>query len=143
MKPRTTLTEFNQPPLLGRFLSNAGNHASTVKGRANAIAKAAMVIIGIHTPPLVELMITEPTIGPVQENDTSTRVNAIKKIPSKPPLSAPASLLFTSDEGNVISKAPRNDAANTIKIAKKIWPWLVVVGHKPDGRQKTYEAIIS
>jgi hypothetical protein len=120
MKPRTTFTEFNQPPLFGKFLSNDGNHANTVNGRAKAIANAAIVMIGIHTPPLVELMITEPTIGPVQENDTSTRVNAIKKIPTKPPLSAPSSLLLTSDEGNVISNAPRNDAAKIIKITKKI-----------------------
>jgi hypothetical protein len=44
----------------------------------------------------------------------------MKKIPIKPPLSAPSSLLLTSFEGMVISNAPKNDAANTMKIAKKI-----------------------
>ena len=121
MKPRTTFTEFNQPPLLGIFLSNDGNQARSVNGSAKAVAKAAIVRIGIQMlPPLVELIITVPTIGPVQENDTSTRVRAIKKIPSKPPFSAPASLLLTRLEGIVISNAPKNDAAKIIKIAKKM-----------------------
>ena len=121
MKPRTTFTEFNQPPLFGKFFNNDGNHARSVNGRANAIANAAIVKIGIQMlPPDVELMITLPTIGPVHENDTNTSVKAIKKIPIKPPLSAPASLLLTSDEGNVISNAPRNDAAKTMKMTKKI-----------------------
>jgi hypothetical protein len=39
-------------------------------------------------PPCEEIEPTsnEPRIGPVQENDTKTRVNAIKNIPIKPPI---------------------------------------------------------
>ena len=44
----------------------------------------------------------------------------MKKIPIKPPLSAPASLLLTSFEGIVISNAPKNDAAKIMKIRKKM-----------------------
>ena len=120
MKPRTTFTEFNQPPLLGIFLSIDGNHAKSVNGSAKAVANAAIVMIGIHKPPFIDSMITVPTIGPVHENDTSTRVIAMKKIPIKPPFSAPASLLLTKLEGKVISKAPKNDAAKIMKIAKKM-----------------------
>lgn len=59
-----------------------------------------------------------PMIGPVQENDTNTRVNAMKKIPTYPPLSDFASILLTKELGNVISKAPKNDIAK-IRSNKK------------------------
>ena len=79
-----------------------------------------MVITGAHTSPEVDLISTEPTIGPVHENDTSTRVSAMKKTPTIPPLSALLSLLFTSQLGIVISNAPKNDAAKIMKTRKKI-----------------------
>ena len=65
-------------------------------------------------------MSTEPTIGPVHENDTSTSVSARKKMPPSPLVSALASALLTSREGIVISKAPKNDAAKSMNTAKKI-----------------------
>jgi hypothetical protein len=43
----------------------------------------------------------------------------MKKIPAMPPFSLFASLLFTNQDGSVISKAPKNDAAKTIKTTKK------------------------
>ncbi len=46
-------------------------------------------------------------------------VMAIKIAPVIPPLSALASILFTSQEGNVISKAPKKLAAKTTKITVK------------------------
>ena len=55
----------------------------------------------------------------VQENETSANVKAIKKIPSSPPLSLLASILFTKREGNTISKAPKNENAKTSNIRKK------------------------
>ena len=61
-----------------------------------------------------------PIIGPVHEKDTKANVNAMKKIPINPPLSAPESALFTHSEGILISKAPRKENANTMKTAKKI-----------------------
>ena len=61
---------------------------------------------------------TELIIGPVQENDTNTKVRAIKNTPTKPPLSLFASVLFTIQLGIVISNAPKKLAANTIKMMK-------------------------
>ena len=59
-------------------------------------------------------------MGPVHENDTNTRVRAMKNTPTKPPLSALASLLLTSELGNTISNAPRNDAANIMNVKKNM-----------------------
>jgi hypothetical protein len=42
-----------------------------------------------------------PTMGPVQEKETNTSVNAMKKVPSRPPRSAIRSLLFTHEEGRL------------------------------------------
>ena len=60
-----------------------------------------------------------PTIGPVHENETNAKVNAIKKIPIKPPLLEAESALFTQELGNTISNAPKNEIAKTINNKKK------------------------
>ena len=120
MKPSTTLTLLSQPPLFGRFFRRLGKRARTVNGRAKAREKASIVTIGAQNSPLVDFMRTVPTIGPVQEKDTSTRVRAIKKIPARPFLSDFESALLTMLEGRVISKAPKKDAAKTINTIKKI-----------------------
>ena len=119
MNPSTTFTELSHPPLLGSFLSIAGKNAKRVKGRAKATENASMVTIGLQNSPAVDLMSTDPTMGPVQENDTSTSVRAMKKMPAKPFESALASVLFTIHEGIVISKAPKNEAAKTMNTRKK------------------------
>ena len=119
MKPSTTFTVFIQLPLLS-LVSRDGKRARIVNGRANATEKASMVTIGVQNSPSVDLMRTVPTIGPVHENDTSTRVSAMKKIPISPPLSAFLSDLFTSDVGSTISKAPKNDAAKIMNTTKKM-----------------------
>ena len=61
----------------------------------------------------------DPTIGPVQENETKTRVKAMKKIPPNPPFSALASILFTKLEGKVNSNMPKKARAKKINIPKK------------------------
>ncbi|MNV11515.1 hypothetical protein D3C71_1020830 [compost metagenome] len=61
-----------------------------------------------------------PMIGPVQENDTNDKLNAIKNRPISPPLSDLASILLTNELGKVISNAPKKDAANTTNSKKKI-----------------------
>ena len=119
MNPRTTFTEPSQLPLLS-FLSSDGTIAKIVKGNANATENASIVTIGVQNSPCVDFMSTEPTIGPVHENDTRTSVNAIKKIPARPPLSEFLSLLFTSEDGRVISNAPKKDAAKTMNTMKKM-----------------------
>ena len=56
-------------------------------------------------------------IGPVQEKETSDRVNAIRKMLSNPVVcSALLSTALLHLEGRVISNAPKKDAANTISI---------------------------
>jgi hypothetical protein len=59
-------------------------------------------------------------IGPVHENDTKARVNAIRNMLSNPVvLSDFASTLVCHDEGKVISNAPKNEAANTTNNRQK------------------------
>ena len=79
-----------------------------------------MVMIGSQNSPCVLLISTEPTIGPVQENDTSTRVSATKKTPARPPSLECESDLLSQELGSVISKAPKNEAAKSMKIRKKV-----------------------
>ena len=57
-------------------------------------------------------------IGPVQEKDTSTRVSAIKKMPTKLVVPARASDMFIQDDGRLISKAPRNEITKMTNKAK-------------------------
>jgi hypothetical protein len=59
-----------------------------------------------------------PISGPVQENDTTAKVAAIKKIPPRPLESDFASNLFTKELGNVISKAPKNEIPKITRIRK-------------------------
>ncbi len=59
-------------------------------------------------------------IGPVQENETRAKVNAIRNMLRSPLVfSALLSTALLHFDGNVISKAPKNDIAKTINIRKK------------------------
>ena len=59
-------------------------------------------------------------IGPVQEKDTSVRVNAMRKMLSSPVVFSDFwSILLLHDEGRVSSKAPKNEAANTTSSRQK------------------------
>ena len=59
-------------------------------------------------------------MGPVHENDTNVRVKAIRKILSMPLVFSDfMSILLLHDDGNVISNAPKNDAANTTSRRQK------------------------
>ena len=80
-KPSTTFTVFIQPPDLGRLLSHSGNMAKSVNGMAKAIENANMPRIGFSTNPPADSTKMVPTIGPVQEKETNTKVNAIKNVP--------------------------------------------------------------
>lgn len=63
---------------------------------------------------------TLPTIGPVQEKETNTKVKAIKKMPRAPPLPLILSILLTQEFGRVSSNMPKKEAAKTRKITKII-----------------------
>ena len=62
----------------------------------------------------------KPIIGPVQENDTSVSVNAMRNILSSPLVEeALLSTLFVHEEGSVSSNHPKKERANTTNRRKK------------------------
>ena len=59
-------------------------------------------------------------IGPVQENDTRVRVNAMRKMLSRPLVFSDFwSILLLQEDGSVISNAPKNEAAKTTSRRQK------------------------
>src|SRR5579871_5207071 len=88
INPRITFTVLSQPPDFGRDFNQFGKNANNVNGIANANPKANIPTIGFKNSPPAEVTSKLPAIGPVQENETSTSVNAIKNTPSSPPFSA-------------------------------------------------------
>ena len=99
-----------------------GKNANNPKGSANPEENPSIAQKAPDVLPDVDAATSAfPTIGPVQEKETTTNANAIKKMPTNPPLSPCASILFTNEDGNTISNAPKKDAAktnNNIKITK-------------------------
>lgn len=99
--PKTTFTEFNQPPDCGKEFSQLGNIAKRVKGMAKAKENPPIPIAGVKYDPVVDAVTNKlPMIGPVQENETNPKVKAMKKIPMYPPRSACLSILLTQELGN-------------------------------------------
>ena len=117
--PRVTFTVFNQPPEEGKEFNQPGKAANRVNGIASARAKPNIPTAGpSKDPPEAALTSSDPIIGPVQEKLTKLKVNAMKKIPTIPPLLEASSALFTQLEGKVISKAPKKLAAKATNRAK-------------------------
>ena len=112
---------FIQEPERGADLSNDGNMANNVNGNANANAKPNIPTAGlIQLPEVTVSTNSKPMIGAVQENDTKTRVNAMRKIEIKPvALEALVSTEFAQLSGNLISNHPKNDNANTTNSKNK------------------------
>src|SRR5690606_34113052 len=101
------------------LFSHSGKMAKRAKGIAKAREKANIPKMGCRISPPAEAIKIEPTIGPVQENETSTKVKAIKKMPVNPPLSPLASTLLTRLLGKFSSNKPKNARAKKINIRKK------------------------
>src|ERR1035437_876875 len=118
-KPSTTFTELSHPPDLGRLVSHDGKSANRVKGKAKAKEKPSIPMMGMMTFPPAEATSMAPTMGPVQEKETSTKVKAMKKAPANPPLSACLSALLIIQFGRVISNIPKKEKAKKRKIRKK------------------------
>src|SRR5690606_11056623 len=119
-KPKTTFTLFSHPPDFGNDFNIEGNIANKTNGTANAQEKPNIPIAGPKRSPRVAASTSNvPMIGPVQEKETTAKLADIKNNPTNPLLSELASILLTKELGKVISKAPRNDAANTTNIKKK------------------------
>ena len=115
MKPSTIFSMFIQEPDFGACFSHAGNRAKSVKGRAKASAKPNMPRAGASQLPLVVVSTSSsPMMGAVHENETSTKVNAIRKMESSPlVVEALVSTAFAQLSGNLISNQPKNDRAKT------------------------------
>ena len=102
-------------PERGACFSHDGNMANSVKGRASASAKPNMPRAGATQLPLVAVSTSSsPTMGAVQEKLTSTSVNAMRKMLSRPlVLEAFESTALAQRSGSLISNHPKNDSANT------------------------------
>ena len=111
----------HHPPDFGMLCKRDGKKAKKLKGNAKAMAKPSIPIAGPRYEPDVETSTSSvPMIGPVHENETKTNVKAINRMLIIPLVeSALASILFTQDEGSVISNTPKNEMANTTNSAKK------------------------
>ena len=83
-KASTTFSVFIQPPDFGIFFKMPGKKAKRVKGMAIPSEKPNIPMMGFSREPPTELRATAPAIGRVQENDTSTKVRAMKKMPMMP-----------------------------------------------------------
>ena len=107
---------------MGADFSSEGNRAKRVKGMANARAKPNMPTAGATISPCVLTATSrKPMMGPVHENDTSVRVKAMKKMLTMPVVDELAELiLLLHDEGSVMSKAPKNEAAKATSMAQKM-----------------------
>src|SRR3546814_10253149 len=94
--------------------------AKSVNGIANANAKPNIPMVGPNSSPIVAACTNNvPIMGPVQENDTTANVAAIKKSPSNPPRSALRSNLLASEAGKVNSNAPKKENENTTKRSEE------------------------
>ncbi|MPN02395.1 hypothetical protein SDC9_149611 [bioreactor metagenome] len=120
--PSTTFTELSHPPDLGRLVNHDGKMAKSTKGMARAMANPSMPMAGPRMlPDTAASTNSVPMMGPVQENETSTRVKAMKKMLSAPDvLSAFSSILFVHLDGSTKSKPPKKAMAKTTRRAKKI-----------------------
>ena len=118
-KANVTLKVFIHPPDFGSFFNTDGNIANSVNGNAKAMAKPSIPIAGAMIDLPAASTSNVPMIGPVQEKDTITKVNAINRMLIKPVV-LPDLLLRAVDHelGRVISNAPKKDAANITRIRK-------------------------
>ena len=106
MKPKTTFTVFIQPPDFGKLCRACGNNAKSPKTIAQLKpnpAKAKVSNIGTFAEPVTALPNKLPKIGPVQENEIITKVNAMKNIPIIPPASSAFEDLLAMELGKVMS----------------------------------------
>ena len=119
IKPKETFSVFSHPPDFAILLSNPGKKANSANGKAMAMENPRKPMMG---PSRSFCLLTStnkfPIKGAVHENDTSTNVKAIKKIPEKLLRLALESTLLVNAEGTVISKAPRNEIPNKANSAK-------------------------
>ena len=81
IKAKTFFTVSNHPPLLGKFSNQLGKIANNAKGKPKATPNPAIPTVKAKAPPSDVPTNKVPKITPVQEKETITNVNAMKKIP--------------------------------------------------------------
>ena len=119
-KANTTLKEVIQSPDLGACFIHSGNIANSEKGNASATAKPNIPSVGAKSDLPAASTSKVPMIGPVQEKETMTSVNAMSRILRNPPVfRALLSNAVDQLSGNVISKSPKKDSAKTTSNRKK------------------------
>src|SRR5690554_3295062 len=113
-KPSNTLIVLSHPPDLGKECNNDGNIAKKVNGKAKATEKPSIPINGPSTEPVcTDSTNNVPIIIAVHENETKTKVKAIKNTDNNPDdESTFLSILLTQLEGRFMSNAPKNEIAN-------------------------------
>ena len=121
MKPSTTLMVFIHEPDFGALFSQLGNMAKRANGMANANANPSMPTVGaIQLPEVTVSTSSSPMIGAVQENETRTNVNAIRKMEIMPVVfEAFESTEFDQLSGSLISNHPKKENANTTNSRKR------------------------
>ena len=111
---KVTLKLVIQSPDFGALFIHSGNIAKSEKGKAKAIAKPNIPIVGANKDLPAASTSSVPMIGPVQLNDTITKVKAMSNILRNPPvLRALLSKAVDQESGKVISNRPKNERANT------------------------------
>ena len=102
---KTTLVVFNHPPDFGRAFIIFGNIANKAKGNPKDTPNPAIPAVSCHAPPsaVKEPASNDPKIGPVHENETIAKVNAIKKMPIIPPAFSPLVVVLVQLDGKVNS----------------------------------------
>ena len=107
---------FIHEPDFGACFNHDGNIAKRVNGRARAMANPNIPTAGATMfPDVAKSTSRKRMIGPVHENDTRARVNAIRNMEISPlVLDAFASTLFAQLDGSDISNHPKKDSANTM-----------------------------
>ncbi len=120
-KPSTTLIWSIQAPLRGLFFISDGNMAKSENGTASASAKPNMPTAGATQSPDVTVCTkSRPMMGAVHENETSTSVNAMRKMDTKPlVLVAFVSTLLAQLSGSLISNHPKKLMAKTTSRRKR------------------------
>ena len=94
--------------------------ANSEKGSASAMAKPNMPTAGAKRLCPAASTSNVPMIGPVQEKETITSVNAMSNILRNPPVErALLSKAVDQLSGSVISNKPKNDSAKTTNSRKK------------------------
>ena len=118
MNPKTIFTSVIHPPERGKDCNQFGKSANSPKGKPNASPKPAAPTVSGQAPCSATPTNKVPRMGPVQENETIAKVEAIKKIPPILPNPARESIRLAKPAGRPISNKPKKESANTINTAK-------------------------